>query len=145
MQIGIAGIGFMGMIHFLTYQKVRGVKVAALCETDKVRLAGDWRTIKGNFGPPGQMTTAQPVARARSGRCTVIIGLSRSSPPSAPGAPSGHRKISCRSVALLVDAGLASVAPSSARPLGSGASIASTNVGDTILRSLGTDIRRCGG
>jgi predicted dehydrogenase len=55
MKIGIAGIGFMGMIHFLTYQKVRGAKVAALCETDKVRLAGDWRTIKGNFGPPGQM------------------------------------------------------------------------------------------
>lgn len=55
MKVGIAGIGFMGMIHFLTYQKVRGVKVAALCETNKVRLAGDWRTIKGNFGPPGQM------------------------------------------------------------------------------------------
>ena len=43
MQIGIAGIGFMGMIHFLTYQKVRGVKVAALCETAIAPLALDFR------------------------------------------------------------------------------------------------------
>jgi predicted dehydrogenase len=55
MRIGIAGIGFMGMIHYLTYQKLRGVKVSALCEADRTRLAGDWRTIKGNFGPQGQM------------------------------------------------------------------------------------------
>ena len=34
-RVGIAGIGFMGMIHYLAYQKVRGVKVAALCEQDK--------------------------------------------------------------------------------------------------------------
>jgi predicted dehydrogenase len=26
-----------------------------MCETDRARLAGDWRTIKGNFGPPGTM------------------------------------------------------------------------------------------
>ena len=53
-RVGIAGIGFMGMIHYLAYQKIRGVKVAALCEQDKKRLAGDWRTIKGNFGPQGE-------------------------------------------------------------------------------------------
>jgi predicted dehydrogenase len=53
----------MGMIHFLTYQKVRGVKVAALCETDKVRLGGDWRTIKGNFGPPGQWMDLAGISR----------------------------------------------------------------------------------
>jgi predicted dehydrogenase len=52
-NVGIAGIGFMGMIHYLSYQRVRGAKVRALCETDKKRLAGDWRTIKGNFGPQG--------------------------------------------------------------------------------------------
>ena len=53
--IGIAGIGFMGMTHYLAYQKIRGAKVAALCEQDPKRLAGDWRTIKGNFGPQGQI------------------------------------------------------------------------------------------
>jgi predicted dehydrogenase len=63
MKVGIAGIGFMGMIHFLTYQKVRGVKVAALCETDKVRLEGDWRSIKGNFGPPGELMNLAGIAK----------------------------------------------------------------------------------
>src|ERR1700687_2726428 len=54
-NIGIAGLGFMGMIHYLAYQKLKGVKVAAMCEQDRTRLAGDWRTIKGNFGPAGTM------------------------------------------------------------------------------------------
>src|SRR5471032_1655990 len=53
-RVGIAGLGFMGMIHFLAYQKLKGVKVAAMCEQDRARLAGDWRTIKGNFGPAGR-------------------------------------------------------------------------------------------
>jgi predicted dehydrogenase len=52
-NVGIAGIGFMGMIHYLAYQKIRGVKVVAMCEKDRKRLAGDWRSIKGNFGPRG--------------------------------------------------------------------------------------------
>jgi predicted dehydrogenase len=52
-RVGIAGIGFMGMIHYLAYGRLKGVKVAAMCEQDRTRLAGDWRTIKGNFGPAG--------------------------------------------------------------------------------------------
>lgn len=54
LRVGIVGIGFMGMMHYLAYQKVRGVKVAATCSRDKKKLAGDWREIKGNFGPPGE-------------------------------------------------------------------------------------------
>ncbi|MBP86578.1 MAG: oxidoreductase [Planctomycetaceae bacterium] len=54
MKVGLAGIGFMGWIHYLAYQKVRGVKIAALCSRDKKKLAGDWRGIQGNFGPPGE-------------------------------------------------------------------------------------------
>jgi predicted dehydrogenase len=53
LKIGIAGIGFMGMIHWLAYQRVPGVQVAAICSRDQKRLAGDWRGIKGNFGPAG--------------------------------------------------------------------------------------------
>lgn len=52
-RVGIAGIGFMGMTHFNAYPQVPGAKVVALCETDPVRLAGDWSSIKGNFGPQG--------------------------------------------------------------------------------------------
>jgi predicted dehydrogenase len=54
-RIGIVGVGFMGMIHYLAYQRLHGVKVQAICEQDHVRRGGDWRTIKGNFGPPGEL------------------------------------------------------------------------------------------
>jgi predicted dehydrogenase len=61
-RVGIAGIGFMGMIHYLAYQQVKGVKVAAMCEQDRKRLAGDWRAIKGNFGPAGTMMDLSGIA-----------------------------------------------------------------------------------
>jgi predicted dehydrogenase len=61
-RVGIAGIGFMGMIHYLAYQKLKGVKVAAMCEQDRKRLAGDWRTIKGNFGPAGKRMDLSGIA-----------------------------------------------------------------------------------
>ena len=53
-NVGIVGIGFMGMIHYLGYGKVRGAKVKAICDTIPERLTGDWRSIKGNFGPQGK-------------------------------------------------------------------------------------------
>ena len=65
LRVGIAGIGFMGMIHYLCYQKVAGAKVRALCEKDEQRLAGDWRGIKGNFGPAGTMMDLAGVATYR--------------------------------------------------------------------------------
>jgi predicted dehydrogenase len=43
----------MGMIHYLAAQKVRGACVAAIASRDAKKLRGDWRGIKGNFGPPG--------------------------------------------------------------------------------------------
>ena len=54
-NVGIAGIGFMGMIHYLAYQRVRGARVAAIATRDAKKRAGDWRGIQGNFGPPGAM------------------------------------------------------------------------------------------
>ena len=54
LKIGIAGVGFMGMVHYLSYQKLRGARVAAIAEPDAKKRAGDWREIKGNFGPPGE-------------------------------------------------------------------------------------------
>ncbi|MGD9719993.1 MAG: Gfo/Idh/MocA family protein [Pirellulales bacterium] len=65
-RVGIAGIGFMGMIHYLAYQKLKGVKVAALCEQDRKRLAGDWRAIKGNFGPAGTLMDLSGIATYES-------------------------------------------------------------------------------
>src|SRR5947209_6216882 len=45
----------MGMIHYLAAAKLKGARVTALCSRDPKKLAGDWRGIRGNFGPPGQM------------------------------------------------------------------------------------------
>ncbi|MBX9679634.1 MAG: Gfo/Idh/MocA family oxidoreductase [Gemmataceae bacterium] len=54
-RIGIVGIGFMGMIHYLAARKLQGAKVVAICSRDEKKLAGDWTTIQGNFGPRGEM------------------------------------------------------------------------------------------
>jgi predicted dehydrogenase len=62
-RVGIVGIGFMGMIHYLAYQRLRGAKVHAICEVDPVRRGGDWRTIKGNFGPAGEQMDLSGVAQ----------------------------------------------------------------------------------
>ena len=51
--IGIVGIGFMGMIHFLAAKSLERGKVVALCSRDAKKLAGDWTGIQGNFGPKG--------------------------------------------------------------------------------------------
>ncbi len=58
-RIGIAGIGFMGRIHFLASQRLSGAKVTAICSRDAAKRAGDWRNTRGNFGPePGQVDLA---------------------------------------------------------------------------------------
>src|SRR5438128_2051901 len=54
-RIGIVGVGFMGMIHYLAAQNLQGARVTALCSRDPKKLSGDWRGIRGNFGPPGEV------------------------------------------------------------------------------------------
>jgi predicted dehydrogenase len=61
-RVGIAGIGFMGWIHYLAYRKVRGVELVAVAEPNAKRLSGDWRDIKGNFGPPGELVDLSSIA-----------------------------------------------------------------------------------
>jgi predicted dehydrogenase len=53
----------MGMIHYLAYRRLPGVRVHAICELDPLRRGGDWRTIKGNFGPPGEQMDLSGVAQ----------------------------------------------------------------------------------
>jgi len=62
-RIGIVGVGFMGMIHYLAAQKVKGGRVVAIQTRDQKKLAGDWRGIRGNFGPPGTMMDLGKVKR----------------------------------------------------------------------------------
>jgi len=61
--VGIVGIGFMGMIHYLAYQKLTGVRVAAIVSRSRKKREGDWRGIKGNFGPEGTVMDLGDAAR----------------------------------------------------------------------------------
>ena len=63
MRVGIAGIGFMGWIHYLAYKNVAGIELGAVCSRDSKKLAGDWRGIQGNFGPPGEQVDLSAVSK----------------------------------------------------------------------------------
>src|SRR3954470_7963591 len=52
----------MGWIHWLAYQRLGGVRVSAICTRSPQRLAGDWRGIQGNFGPPGEQVDLSGVS-----------------------------------------------------------------------------------
>ena len=52
-NIGIVGIGFMGMTHYKAMAQVEGGQVAAIVSRDPKKRAGDWRDIQGNFGDSG--------------------------------------------------------------------------------------------
>jgi predicted dehydrogenase len=52
-RIGLAGIGFMGMIHYLAARTLPSARVVAISSRDRKKLAGDWTGIRGNFGPTG--------------------------------------------------------------------------------------------
>lgn len=49
-KVGLVGIGFMGKTHFDAWPGIKGAELVALCESDPVRLSGDWSKIGGNFG-----------------------------------------------------------------------------------------------
>ncbi|HZZ79044.1 MAG TPA: Gfo/Idh/MocA family oxidoreductase [Gemmataceae bacterium] len=65
-RIGIVGVGFMGMIHYLAARKLNGARVEAICSRDEAKLAGDWRSIQGNFGPRGEMMDLGGIRKYRS-------------------------------------------------------------------------------
>lgn len=54
LKAAIAGVGFMGWIHYLAYQRSTQAKLHAFCSRDPKKQAGDWTGIHGNFGPPGE-------------------------------------------------------------------------------------------
>src|SRR5262245_3395265 len=71
-RIGIVGIGFMGMIHYLAARKLTGATVTAICSRDEKKLAGDWRAIQGNFGPPVEMMDVSALKKYR--RLEDLVG-----------------------------------------------------------------------
>src|SRR5580693_1763176 len=65
-RIGIVGVGFMGMIHYLAARKLKNARVEAICSRDEKKLAGDWTAIQGNFGPRGEMMDLAGVKKYRN-------------------------------------------------------------------------------
>src|SRR4029077_1663881 len=65
-RIGIVGIGFMGMIHYLAAKKLKDARVEAICSRDEKKLAGDWTSIQGNFGPHGEMMDLGGIKKYRN-------------------------------------------------------------------------------
>ncbi len=49
MNIGIIGVGFMGVTHMVGYAKIPGVKIGAVCTENPAVLAGDLSKIGGNI------------------------------------------------------------------------------------------------
>jgi len=62
-RIGIVGVGFMGWIHYLATRRLQGAQLAAVCSRDPRKLTGDWRGIRGNFGPPGEQVDLTSVKK----------------------------------------------------------------------------------
>lgn len=54
MRAAILGVGFMGWIHTLAYQRSNAAELVGFASRDAKKRAGDWRGIQGNFGPPGE-------------------------------------------------------------------------------------------
>ncbi len=65
-RIGIVGLGFMGMIHYLAARRLRDAQVVAICSRDEAKLAGDWRSIQGNFGPRGEIMDLSGIKKYRT-------------------------------------------------------------------------------
>lgn len=78
-RMGIIGVGFMGMTHFegatklvddpktgrrrISGSKLKNAKVTAIATRDPKKLDGDWRSIQGNFGPPGGLNDLSSIKR----------------------------------------------------------------------------------
>lgn len=56
MNIGIVGLGFMGMTHFEAARSLRDVHPIAFATRDAKKRKGNWSSIQGNFGPRGSKT-----------------------------------------------------------------------------------------
>ncbi|KAA5539495.1 Gfo/Idh/MocA family oxidoreductase [Roseiconus nitratireducens] len=62
MRAGIVGVGFMGWIHYLAYQRSNQADLVAFCSRNESKRRGDWTGIQGNFGPPGEQIDVSNLA-----------------------------------------------------------------------------------
>lgn len=60
-NVGVVGLGFMGVTHIKAWRKIPGVRVAAICDALRLPVNGDFSTISGNFdiGEPLKLDMTQ--------------------------------------------------------------------------------------
>lgn len=63
-NIGVVGIGFMGVTHIKSYQKIPGARLAAIC--DRTRLDGNLAGVSGNVGDGKSLTLDMAQVKAYS-------------------------------------------------------------------------------
>src|ERR1700722_3574910 len=49
-NVGVAGIGFMGATHIKSYLNIPGARIAAICDAVRLPVDGDLSAIGGNLG-----------------------------------------------------------------------------------------------
>ncbi len=69
-NVGLIGLGFMGVTHFKGYKQIANARVVAVCDSIEKRLTGDWRDIKGNIGDSGGVQDLTGIAT-----CTEVDKL----------------------------------------------------------------------
>jgi len=65
MKLAVAGLGFMGSTHLKALAKVAGAELAAVCDGDERRLAGDLTGVQGNLGGKGEQLDFSAVRKYR--------------------------------------------------------------------------------
>lgn len=65
MNIGLVGLGFMGVTHYRAIQRISGARVSAICEANEKRLSGDWTDVQGNIGGSGGVEDVSHLRRYR--------------------------------------------------------------------------------
>ncbi len=65
MNIGIIGLGFMGVTHIAGYAKIPGVRVAAVCTENPAVLAGDLSKVGGNIQFDSSLVDISAAAKYR--------------------------------------------------------------------------------
>ena len=58
MRVGLLGVGFMGWIHYLAYQRSENAKVVAFCSRDEKKRSGIGAKFKGILGLPANKSTS---------------------------------------------------------------------------------------
>jgi predicted dehydrogenase len=64
-NLGVIGLGFMGSTHCKAALQLPHVQLAAVCDTDEQRLAGDFSNVRGNSGDVGGQLDFSNVAKHR--------------------------------------------------------------------------------